>query len=434
MSLYALPDELLLRILELVQEVDPVIQSSGTQCSTSLINLLHTSRRLNRLATPFAYEDLNSQRNHLSRFIDAITKTPKLGGLVKNIYWECRDYEDYDGMTMLARQDTFSRVGGWLESLEHDPQWVEQFPDLLAKKRKLAACLKVVPNLERLSVVDFFGGDDEVHWLGAGWGGNPFERLGTMNIRVSKLHFRNLAPVFKLRSMRRLELSGMAVIAADETVQSAEDENSTWGLPRHASPIEHLHIKHSCLPSPTISSLLHLPKRLRSFELHSIGRSPPDYTPITSALSHHTPYLHTLTLYDTSPSPPPTQTPLLSSLSTFSLLTHLALPFPYLFSRKGSVDPSAVRGLPETVASLGLAFMETEFEHEEGWRNQFTEGLVVVAESKRAGFLGGLREVVVDGSTIWQTGVGDAEYVGSQMGMVGVRFVRGRKGGGEGGL
>ena len=413
MSLNTLPEELLLRILELTKEVDPVPDTrnfESPQCPPSLVHLAHTCRRLNRLATPFAYEELNSQRRHVERFVGTITANPRLGALVKHVYWECRDKDNYDDMSVLDRQQSFARVRAWLWSLERDPEWVSQFKSLVARKEELGACLRRVPRVERLEVVDFFGGDEEeVHWLDVGRAGNKFGWLGEFRLVVSKLHVRTLLPVLQLPAMRRLELSGMAVIDVDGMQETPLDdptdrETHVWGVPAHSSPIEHLHIKHSGLDSEVTCNLLRLFAHLSSFEHHSIDDTTskaPNYPLIIHSLSHHASSLKSLTLYDTLDLTSPSR-PLLPSLSHFTSLTHISIPYTSLFDlSRENLDPAWTDVLPQGVEKLVFLFAEEYYERDER-DSRYARGFAALAEGKKAGAWPGLKEVEIEVSSEWR--------------------------------
>lgn len=453
-SLQNLPNELTLRIIEAVIDIDP---PKKILCSPSLYNIALASRHLNTLATPFMYSCLRvtgeevrvrgirdklATRGETKIFLGTIISSPRLGGLVKHVRWRCifkKTVQDhyYEG-NVEDRVRKLTSAHGWLKSLNNYLEGGVQvedkaiFPYLVTKsQQRLAQIIAATPNIESLRVVDAYGKREYVHWIDSIRFRNPeaFMCLKSVSIRVSVIHKAHLMAIIMLPNMNDLELSGLLDIRSEEPPSTPngneQDTAKPSATPSSTSKITILQLKYCGLPTPTVAKLFPLFDHLTQFRhdfLHSQFSSWKDTAPkadtaqLISALSLHAQTLKSLTLYDgielrnNWDAPLDVRPDLLPTLKHFKYLAHLRLPYTYLFSYREPINLEWVNILPPSIETLTLQFAETGSAHpvdlDQGY---FDAGFEALAASKVNGRLPLLARVRIDPSSILVRYVTNAE-------------------------
>ena len=374
-SLETLPVELLLQIL------DNFMPHSHLEAfeRRALLSLSSTNRRFHslvskRLYALFSDGDIPAKNDNPYQFLRTILNNSNLAANVRALWV---GYESFDGYeidasieeriahhspSILDKQSIKNglkelRIPGWKE-------WAMQCNDdraLEYGRREIlyAAILLCTPNIEALKIIDGSSTltapkwTDLIRWTVNGnrrGQMHSFTHLKSIFVRVGSLRLCDLAPVFKLPSLRELCLAGLAEPAPGK---EGKADSLTRLLPPRSSLVESLDLLSSCIHIDVLSVVLAAIRTLKkfsyennddslyrhidtsSYEFHSpwdgLRGKMANFDILTEFLRAHHHSLEQLRLTDavvrvlrsTRPERPPEP---LGSLQEFEALVHLGVP------------------------------------------------------------------------------------------------------------
>ncbi|KAF2875942.1 hypothetical protein BDV95DRAFT_286088 [Massariosphaeria phaeospora] len=269
-----LPDELILRILEYLPfpDVDDPYQSIDNSQLTNLAlgQLSATNRRLHNIVSEQLYASFRSSVCAPYLFLRTMISNRHAAHQVRSISFKYGPYACCRGGRYVPSIADRKVVKEGLKALEIPgwKDWATDCNDQVAEEMLYASILMHTPNVTSLTIDDGtvpykipkwlelvrravsrtpFG---RVHW---------FPNLQTIEIDVGPLKLRHLAPLFRLPSLRKLQLDGLVELG----VNGKED---LPGVIPHSSPIEELLLPGCLLQTKVLGKMLLSCRRLKTFE------------------------------------------------------------------------------------------------------------------------------------------------------------------------
>lgn len=273
-TLTSLPDELLLAILEYL----PGIELRDFQLPT-LVNLSLTDHRLRQIVIEKIYATYDSHFCEPYLFLRTLISNPQLAMLVKHVditygSWAHRDRARF---MATARDKKIVKEGMRVLSLPGWKDWAAECNDFEAEIETVhTAVLMHTPNITSLIVHDAWvpdhGGPKWIDLLkkvtlGTKLGSvHNFQHLRSVRVDMSHRFLKQLAPLFRLQTLRRLDLREVLDYNSGASQSGTELQRL---IPRASNNIEDLHLELYFLQMEVLDVLLASPRRLKSFKYHT---------------------------------------------------------------------------------------------------------------------------------------------------------------------
>lgn len=278
-SLHDLPDEILAQILDYL----PGIDLQHFQLLT-LVNLSLASRRLLRIVSDRLYAKYDSFFCTPYPFLRTLISNPAVASHVKSVSFKYGPNVHADrpayAPSILDKQlikDALkdSEIPGW-------KSWASDCNSTDVDQEHLyATILMYTPNVEHLDIGDGAQSETEdplpdsefPEWLmivrqvvnGSFFGRvHRFEHLRSIRIDVQCLKLRHLAPIFRLRSMRKVTLTGLVELSHTKAKLGLLRRL----LPANCSSVEELELPRNWIHLEALDILLTSFRQLKSFQYY----------------------------------------------------------------------------------------------------------------------------------------------------------------------
>lgn len=277
-SLNDLPDELIIEILDYLPGIDLQHFQLLTLASLSL-----TDRRFHRIVMDRLYSTYDSFFCTPYPFLRTVMCNKDIASHVKAVSFKYGPDVHSDRPAYVPSISDKQSIKDSLKGLEMPnfdwKQWASDCNEREVDQELIyATILMYVPNVTRLEIDDGAAMEPPgriPRWLnhfrkianGVDLGRvHRFQHLKSVRVDVQYLQLRHLAPLFKLRSMRKLALVGL--FERPPMLKSARDELRRL-FPIRGSPIDELQLEMSCVADEVLEVVLVGIKKLRIFRYWS---------------------------------------------------------------------------------------------------------------------------------------------------------------------
>ncbi|KAF1846164.1 uncharacterized protein K460DRAFT_366990 [Cucurbitaria berberidis CBS 394.84] len=265
-----LPDELILEILDHL----PGIDIDDFQLST-LVCLSLTNHRFHRMVAERLYATYSSHFCEPYLFLRTMVAKPQLAELVRYVDVTCGDgaHHDRNRYVATAQDKKTIKEGMRLLSISNWKTWAVDCNSFDGEVEVLhSAVLMHAPNIKSL-VIEDTGSHDHTgpKWIdiirkatiGTSSGRvHRFEHLQSVRVGASRYNTSQLAPLFRLDSLRLLHLRDL--VALDTGGRSTTVLQRM--IPQDCNRIEKLNLEHSFLHMDTLGVLVASSRRLKIFK------------------------------------------------------------------------------------------------------------------------------------------------------------------------
>jgi hypothetical protein len=384
-----LPNELLLEILRHLQHLLRGHPDRLDLQLPSLVSLSLVNRRLHAIISDKLYATYHSHYCSPYPFLRTVISDQQLAKKVQSVEWHCTsDIADFETpkkkpyLSSAVDKKTIKeglraiQLPGW-KAWASDCNEVEPALDIL-----YAAILMHTSNVTSLRIIEGDMPHKTPKWLelirwavsGSRVGQlHQFVQLKKILLDVGNLKLRHLTPLFRLQSLRRLDLVGL--LELNDTVEGKADHLSRL-VPAASSPIEILSLTESFMDTCALVTLINFVQQLRQLDYYHedfrwrwhASRSeewggPQDspaaaitlhYPSLAKALERHQ-SLEMLTLsHHLEEVIPMTEHGHIGNLRMFSKLTNLKIPLSALVNLYQSTHQDFLVNMPRSLRKLEI--------------------------------------------------------------------------------
>lgn len=266
-----LPDELILEILTYLPGIDLDHYQLETLRSLSL-----TNKRFHRIVTANLFSTYDSHFCDPYLFLRTMISNPQLAACVKEVKISYRGTVPRNGLRTLANAQDKKIIKEGMRALGI-PAWKSWAADCNAQNADNdvipSAILMLTCNVESLAVQEsWFEQRAEPSWIEllrrASTGTNPgrvhqFEHLQSVQVNANRLKLTQLAPLFRLQSIRQLHIKDPY---NHDLINARSLTALQRALPACCSNLEEFHLEQACLNMDVLGVLLAAPRALKDFK------------------------------------------------------------------------------------------------------------------------------------------------------------------------